>query len=105
MDLDHELDEQPLPDVIDIAASYGTPDETIDLGQGMAILRMPDGAWRFRHPCSPKLGRPSITAPALRIGTGHTIVAERPLTISPSILCPDCDTHGWVRHGHWLESR
>lgn len=28
-------------------------------------------------------------------------VSEDPLTIDPSILCPDCGTHGFVRAGRW----
>lgn len=34
----------------------------------------------------------------------HTIVSEDPLTISPSLLCPDpsCGFHGYIRDGKWV---
>lgn len=31
----------------------------------------------------------------------HVIVAADPLTITPSILCPDCGLHGFVTGGVW----
>jgi hypothetical protein len=28
----------------------------------------------------------------------HELVSEEPLTVSPSLLCPRCQHHGWVRN-------
>lgn len=35
-------------------------------------------------------------------GSGWTVVSKDPLTISPSILCPACGTHGFIRAGKWV---
>lgn len=29
-------------------------------------------------------------------------VPTYPLTLSPSVLCPRCGDHGWVRDGKWI---
>ena len=51
-------------------------------------------------PC-PWDGDDIYTAPALQLAGGHRIVSQDPLTIEPSILCPDCGLHGWIRDGQW----
>lgn len=33
---------------------------------------------------------------------GWALVKTEPLTISPSILCGSCGTHGYIRDGRWL---
>ncbi len=35
------------------------------------------------------------------MGDGWTIVSEDPLTLSPSLLCTICKTHGYIRNGRW----
>jgi len=35
-------------------------------------------------------------------GTGWTLVQSEPLTISPSIMCHRCGTHGFWRDGAWV---
>jgi len=62
----------------------------------------PDGTWRFWHLCKVVDGTGIICAPALRLDGGHRVVTEDPLTIDPSILCPDCGAHGFVRDGRWV---
>jgi hypothetical protein len=69
------------------------------------MLAYADGTVRFEHRCR----RPDITvicAPALQLENGgHRIVQHAPdLTIEPSILCPDCGTHGFIRNGRWIEA-
>ena|GEM_PF-2535157 len=32
----------------------------------------------------------------------HELVSEDPLTISPSLLCPTCQHHGFIREGRWV---
>jgi len=70
-------------------------------GPSYRVLFYPDGSVRFEHRCDRGERGTIICAPALRIGDGHTIESLDPLTISPSILCPDCETHGFIRNGRW----
>lgn len=34
-------------------------------------------------------------------GKGWTVETEEPLTLSPSVQCTICDTHGYIRAGRW----
>jgi hypothetical protein len=34
--------------------------------------------------------------------TGWTLVAREPLEISPSVLCGNCDLHGFIIEGKWV---
>lgn len=60
---------------------------------------------RFIHRCdrSHRNAGVIVCAPQLQIGNGHEIVTRDPLTIRASILCTDCQTHGFVTEGHWIE--
>lgn len=31
-----------------------------------------------------------------------TVESWDPLTLSPSLLCPQCGHHGWIRDGKWV---
>lgn len=31
----------------------------------------------------------------------HTVVREDPVTLMPSLDCPSCEAHGWVKDGLW----
>lgn len=31
-----------------------------------------------------------------------TVVSDEPLTLTPSLLCPACGDHGWVKDGRWV---
>ncbi len=33
-----------------------------------------------------------------------TLVSEDPLTLTPSLLCTICGTHGWIRDGAWVQA-
>lgn len=35
---------------------------------------------------------------------GWTVASKEPLTLSPSILCGVCGTHGWIRNGEWEDA-
>ena len=70
-------------------------------GPTYRILFYEDGTARFEHRCDRGERGVVICAPALQLGAGHVIEQRDPLTISPSILCPDCGTHGFVRAGRW----
>ena len=37
-------------------------------------------------------------------GEGWHVDQLEPLTISPSILCYRCRTHGFIREGRWVEA-
>jgi hypothetical protein len=78
-------------------------DELEDLGSGVAIQRLTlDGAFRalaFFHPCAD--GDHQSYVP-LGTNLGWTLVSEDPLTLSPSLLCPICGHHGFVREGRWV---
>ncbi len=79
----------------------------VDLSADRSVLVYDDGTYRFRHRCDRGDRGVIICSPALRIGThgpGHAVVTADPLTISPSILCPDCGDHGFVRDGTWVSA-
>jgi hypothetical protein len=57
--------------------------------------------WGFAHRCDRAERGTIMCAPRLD-ATGHHIDATDPLTVSPSILCRDCGTHGFVRDGKWV---
>jgi hypothetical protein len=71
-------------------------------GPTYRVLFYEDGTARFEHRCDRGERGVVICAPALQLDGGHHIDQEDPLTISPSILCPDCQTHGFVRNGRWV---
>lgn len=72
-----------------------------DGGPSYRVLFYDDGTVRFEHRCVRSDGFAVICAPALQLNGGHRIVNRSPLTVEPSILCPDCGTHGFIREGRW----
>lgn len=72
------------------------------------LLTYPNGDVRFEHYCDRGKRGIVICAPRLQIGNGlHTLTyaadqsgALKP-TVRPSILCPDCNTHGYITDGRW----
>lgn len=78
----------------------------VDLGpKHMAAVVYPDGTIRFKHLCDRGQRGILVCAPALQLGphgTGHQLAAADPLTITPSVLCPDCGTHGYITAGRWV---
>lgn len=75
-------------------------------GPSFRVLWYPDGTARFEHRCDRRDRGVIICAPRLQtdIDGGHRVVRNDPLTIEPSILCPDCGTHGFIREGRWLSA-
>jgi hypothetical protein len=76
-------------------------------GDSYRILFYKDGVARFEHLCD--RGDRGVIICAPRLGPAHQIgrhphpMSGRPsITITPSILCPDCGTHGFVRNGSWV---
>lgn len=79
----------------------------IDLGDGHTFTPRYVGGellgFNWTHPrpdgdrCMPLLGWIPI-----RPGRWWELVSLDPLTISPSLLCTNCQTHGFVREGKWV---
>lgn len=67
-------------------------------------LFYPDGKVGIEHRCKIVDGTQIICAPALRLGEGHTIISDDPLTVTPSISCPDCGLHGFITDGRWIDA-
>ena len=36
--------------------------------------------------------------------SGHTLLSASPLTISPSLACRGCPSHGFIRDGLWVDA-
>lgn len=90
--------------IVDVTSAGATRVVELD-PEHMALLAYVDGSWRFRHLCDRGERGILICAPALRCGScgdGHQITSVDPLTVEPSILCPDCGTHGYVTAGVWV---
>ena len=79
------------------------------------LLTYADGTVRFEHRCDRGERGTIICAPALQIGNGHSLTygtCVRPdcqgthdaPTVTPSILCPDCGTHGFITNGRWADA-
>lgn len=85
----------------------------VDLGRGIHLLWV-EGAKRVgaedrdpttvrvEHPCPSGNGKARVIAPALQIGRGHTITHSDPVTVTPSVMCPDCGLHGHITNGVWV---
>lgn len=75
------------------------------LGESYRILWYPDGSAGFEHKCKMIDDETRlICAPKLMLGQGHEVITRDPLHIEASILCPDCNTHGWIRNGRWVDA-
>lgn len=70
---------------------------------GVRALFYEDGRIGIEHRCKEvEPGQHIICAPRLRLEPeGHRIVSRVPLTIEPSISCPDCGLHGHITAGRW----
>lgn len=80
-------------------------DLALTVAPGLRLLRYPDGRWAFQHPCK-MLGPEEqlVCGPLLQVESGgHTVTDNGGLaiTVTPSILCPDCGTHGFITDGAW----
>jgi hypothetical protein len=72
-------------------------------GPTYRVLFYEDGSARFEHRCDRGERGTIICAPLLQLDNGgHRVVQREPLTIEPSILCSDCQTHGFIRDGRWV---
>ncbi len=79
----------------------------LDLGQGLvAEARYIDGVLEgvyYEHACVGGKMSPGWIPVAQRQDAHHwQLVSEEPLTVSPSLLCPLCKHHGFIRGGKWI---
>ena len=75
----------------------------VPLGGDMAVHFYADGTATFAHRCDRGDRGVILCSPLLQLHNGgHRIVTADPLTVSPSILCGDCGTHGFVTDGVWM---
>lgn len=62
----------------------------------------PDGSARFAHRCDRGDRGVIWCAPLL---SSHMIdKAASGLTVTPSVLCSDCGTHGFITNGRWVQA-
>ena len=41
----------------------------------------------------------------IAMSTGwHTVVSQEPWHLEPSLLCPECGLHGFIRDGQWVSA-
>lgn len=75
--------------------------DAIDVGSGVRMLAIPELAgYRVEHTCKTVGDVTLVIAPKLTV-PGHVVLCKDPLTITPSISCPDCGLHGFVTDGTW----
>lgn len=72
-------------------------------GDGVRALIYADGSIGIEHRCKwLSETEQLICAPKLQLANGgHTVTSWEPLEITPSIQCPDCDLHGFIRNSRW----
>lgn len=92
---------EPIPNLVEQGWELG--DELVGPDHpDYALLFYANGDVRFEHRCDRGDRGVVDCAPALQLnGGGHRIISAVPATVQPSILCPDCGTHGFVTDGKW----
>lgn len=79
----------------------------VEVGGGFyRLLTYADGTVRFEHVCNRRSRGLIICAPKLQLNDDHLLTYDdqgRP-TVTPSILCEDCGTHGWIQAGVWTNA-
>lgn len=85
--------------------TIGTQDSSppvITLGVGAF-----EGYVHFHHDCINGYGdafRSRGSIPLLPHARGWTLVSADPLTVTPSVLCIACQTHGFITDGKWISA-
>lgn len=74
------------------------------VGRDKRLLHYADESIRFEHQC--KMlgpGEQLVCAPLLDFG--HAVATDDlgNITVTPSVLCSDCETHGYVTGGVWRD--
>ena len=73
-------------------------------GPSYRLLFYKDGSVRFEHRCDRGDRGVIICAPRLQLEGGHVLTRGPLLTVTPSILCSDCGTHGVIADSRWSAS-
>lgn len=88
-----------------------TETEYVDIGHGVEVQRrfmngvLAGVAYNHRRPDGSEcpVGNGSwIPVSSNPDRHAWTLVAEDPLTLSPSLLCPACQHHGFIQDGRWV---
>lgn len=98
------------PDLMPLAdlTPYNDAAERYDVGHfksyPVILLHLRNGEWVISHYCDRTLTRQAgIIVCAPRLSEQHQVVVnEGVVTVTPSILCPDCQMHGYVTNGEWV---
>lgn len=56
------------------------------------------------HNCLPERHADRAYAMLPLGANGWTVEQREPLTVRPSILCHECQCHGWITEGQWWEA-
>ena len=70
-------------------------------GPRYRLFKYPDGVVRFAHRCDRGDRGVVECAPALTL---HQVSWFPAPNVIPSILCPDCGTHGFITDGQWVNA-
>lgn len=87
------------PEPFCVPPGWSRADFIASRGASYRLLTYPTGEVRFEHRCDRGERGTIICAPAL--DAAHVITGEQEPTVTPSILCPDCGTHGFITNGRW----
>lgn len=62
-----------------------------------------EGHVLWEHDCVNSAGNAfrSETILPYRSSDGWVLVTEEPMTVTPSVLCKTCNTHGFITNGKW----
>lgn len=73
------------------------------------VIKLGDGVFKghflFEHDCINSAGEAFRSDGYLPLGGGEKrwdLISVEPLTISPSVLCHACGTHGFMTNGVWV---
>lgn len=89
-----------------------TQTEYVDIGHGVQVQeRRMDGVLAgvaYNHACPDGTECPGGKGSWIPVKSdasdldGWDLVSEKPLTLSPSVLCRVCSHHGFIRDGMWV---
>lgn len=90
----------------EMPANGYTVDDWTDGPGGMRFrLRRENGvpeAVEYEHLCNGRQRHDQLPLKPLWGEIGWTVVSEKPLTLTPSLLCKSCGFHGHFRDGKWV---
>jgi hypothetical protein len=87
-----------------VVPGWETSEDIPDVATGTVykLLTYPDRSMALQHECHVDSDALYVVAsPLLRGRHGHHRLATETTTITPSIVCPTCDLHGFITRGEW----